>query len=205
MEGVALAKRVAFIALMGALGNALAFLTLPVFPLAQHVYLDLSSLPVLVAAVFGGAYMGAAVGLIAGLTPSIWFGFIGGTLGLLGFSASVGKALHGFTVGLLVKRLKLLDKGTWTIIPAVILGFVPEALWIMVVFQWLVFFFVPAPVAEFMSTVLVWSILSKATFEVVLMAFFTSALSGHGGFKAIMESYLTPVRVLQTRQISGKS
>ena len=186
-----LSKRVAFIALMGALGNVLAMITLPLFPLAQHVYLDFSSLPVLIAAVFGGALMGATTGFIAGLTPSIWFGFIGGTLGFLGFSASIGKALHGLFVGLLVNWLKPMGRryGTALLIPIVVLGFIPEALWIYVVFKGLVWLFMVEG-ARFLSEVVVWHVLSKASFEVAVMAFFVSALAGHEGFKSVISSFL---------------
>ncbi|RLF16531.1 MAG: hypothetical protein DRJ97_00575 [Thermoprotei archaeon] len=188
-------KRVSFIAMMGALGNALAIITMPIFPLAPHVYLDFSSLPVLIAAVFGGAWVGAVTGFIAGLAPSVYFGFIGGSLGMLGFSASIGKALHGLVVGLLVSWLKPLGRryGTAALIPIVVAGFIPEALWIYVVFKALVWFFVAEPVAHILSEVVVWQILSKASFEVVVMAFFVSALAGHEGFKSVVAEYLAPL------------
>ena len=180
------AKELSFIVLMGAMGNVLGSLTIAP-TIFKNVALDFSALPVLVAAVFAGPLAGAVTGLIAGLLPSLFFGFIGGSLGLLGFSLSVGKALHGLTVGLVVKALGLGDRSTLTLIPVVLIGFIPEALWIIATFSLLVPLFLPG-LAPFMSGL--WApILIKATFEVTVMAFFTSTLGGHKGFRAFITTF----------------
>jgi len=168
------------------LGNVLASLTIAP-TIFQNVALDLSSLPVFVAAVFIGPLAGALTGLIAGLLPSLFFGFLGGSLGLLGFSTSLGKAIHGLAVGLIVKALRLTDRSTLTLIPAVLIGFIPEALWIIATFSLLVPLFLPN-LAPFISGL--WApILVKATFEVAVMAFFTSTVAGHRGFRAFVATF----------------
>jgi LytS/YehU family sensor histidine kinase len=176
---------------MGALGNVLAVVTIAP-TMVKQVALDFSAIPVLIAGVFGGPLLGALTGIVAGILPSLYFGFIGGQLGLLGFSASVGKAIHGYAVGLLTQKLKPIKKRkTLLLIPIVLVGFVPEALWIMLVFLQLVPLFIPSQ--AFLSAFLT-SILVKASFEVCVMSFFMSALAGHEGFKSFIHGYFRPLR-----------
>jgi len=179
-------RMIAFIVTMGALGNVLAAITI-VPTLIKQVALDFSAIPVLIAAVFGGPFVGAVTGLIAGFLPSIFFGFIGGQLGFLGFSTSIGKALHGLTVGLLVQWLKPIEKRTILLFPIVLIGFIPECIWIALVFS----VFVPLliPQSAFLAAFLV-PILAKAWFEVAVMGAFMSALVGHNGFKNFVYAHL---------------
>ncbi|MEM2328971.1 MAG: hypothetical protein QXE17_02155, partial [Nitrososphaerota archaeon] len=75
----------AFAIIMGALGNALAALT--VIPtMVQQVALDFSLLPAIIAGIYGGWALGGLTGFIAGILPSIWFGPLG-NLGPLGITA----------------------------------------------------------------------------------------------------------------------
>lgn len=180
-------RRLTFASAMGVLGDGLSLLTLPVFPLAQQIALDFSSLPVLVAAVFGDPGTAALAGFIAGILPSVWFGFVGGALGFLGFSASVGKALHGFTVGFLARAFRPLDRryGSISLIPLAVVGFIPEAVWIYFVFSFLTWVFTPTA-APYLSTAAV-PIIVKATVEVAVIGFFLSALAGNEGFKSFIE------------------
>jgi|SRR3989304_3054000 len=180
-------KEIAFVIYMSALGNVLAAITIAP-TIVKQVALDFSAVPVLIAGVFGGAILGGATGIIAGILPSIFFGFIGGQLGLLGFSACVGKALHGFIVGVLTKKLNPIKKNkTLLLIPIVLISFIPEALWIAAVFLLFVPFFIPSQ--AFLS-LYVPTILLKAWFEVSVMGFFMSALAGHEGFKTFVFNYL---------------
>jgi LytS/YehU family sensor histidine kinase len=179
-------RTLAFVVYMGALGNALAAITIAP-TMVQQVALDFSAIPVLIAGVFGGALLGGLTGIVAGILPSIFFGFIGGQLGFLGFSASVGKAIHGFVVGMLTRTLKPLEKGkTLLMIPIVLLGFIPETIWIITVFLLFVPLFIPSQafLAAYLSAILV-----KAWFEVCVMSFFMSALAGHEGFKSFIGNY----------------
>jgi len=180
-------KEIAFVVYMGALGNVLAAITIAP-TIVKQVALDFSAVPVLIAGVFGGAILGGVTGIIAGILPSVFFGFIGGQLGLLGFSACIGKALHGFIVGLLTKRLNPVEtKKTLLLIPIVLISFIPEALWIAAVFILFVPFFIPSQ--AFLSLYLP-TILVKASFEVGVMGFLMSALAGHDGFKTFVFNYL---------------
>jgi LytS/YehU family sensor histidine kinase len=182
-------KTIAFVIFMGALGNVLAAITIAP-TIVQQVALDFSATPVLIAGVFGGAILGGITGIIAGILPSIFFGFIGGQLGFLGFSACVGKAIHGYVVGLLTKKLKPLERRkTLLLIPIVLVGFVPEAIWIMSVFLLFVPLFIPSQ--AFLSAYLT-TILVKAWFEVSVMSFFMSAITGHVGFKSFIYKYFHP-------------
>lgn len=184
-------KTVAFVIYMGALGNALAAITIAP-TMVKQVALDFSAIPVLIAGVFGGALLGGLTGIVTGILPSIFFGYIGGQLGFLGFSACVGKALHGYVVGLLTRTLRPLEKRkTILLIPIVLLGFIPEMLWIIAVFLLFVPFFIPSQsfLSAYLSTILV-----KAWFEVCVMSFFMSALAGHEGFKSFVSNYFHPPR-----------
>ncbi|MCL7385386.1 MAG: hypothetical protein LZ158_03365 [Thaumarchaeota archaeon] len=182
-------RRWAFAIMMGALGNALAAIT--VIPtMIQQVALDFSLLPAIIAGIYGGWALGGLTGFIAGILPSIWFGPLG-SLGPLGITASIGKAIMGITVGLLSRVFKRwLDSRTWLYIPVVILAFLPEALWIYLVFAVMVPLFLPAAPAFLPG---LWApILLKGTFEVTVMGFFTAALAGHNGFKSQILSFLSP-------------
>jgi len=179
----------AFAAMMGALGNALAALT--VIPtMVQQVALDFSLLPAIIAGIYGGWALGGLTGFIAGILPSIWFGPLG-SLGPLGITACIGKAIMGITVGLLSRAFKRwLDKRTWLYVPLVAVAFLPEAVWIYIVFAVMVPLFLPAAPAFLPG---LWApILLKGSFEVAVMGFFTAALAGHNGFKSQILSFLTP-------------
>lgn len=171
---------------MSAVGNVLAAITIAP-TMIQQVALDFSSLPVFIAAVFGGPVVGALTGFLAGILPSAFFGFIGGQLGLLGFGTSVGKALSGFSVGLLTRMVKSAQNRTVLLIPIVLLGFVPEAVWIYALFTVLIPVFMPNVI--FLSAFVV-PILTKAWFEVMVMSVFTSAIAGHSGFRAFLSHYV---------------
>jgi len=171
-------RELSLLIMMGALGNALAFITIAP-TMVRQVALDFSNLPVLIMATFFGPYMGFLSGLLAGILPSIFFGFLGGQLGLLGFSASLGKGIVGLTLGFLVKKFNY-ENRTKILIPLALISFVPETLWIIFVFSLLVPLFLPSQ--AFLAGFLI-PILVKGWFEMSVMAFFLSALAGHTGFK----------------------
>jgi len=189
-------KDLTFALSMGAVGNVLAAITIAPTMVSQ-VALDFSSLPVFIAAVFGGPVVGGLTGFLAGILPSAFFGFIGGQLGILGFGTSVGKAISGFSVGVLTRIVKSSQSRTALLIPIVLLGFVPEAAWIYMLFT--VFIPVFMPNQAFLSAFLV-PILTKAWFEIVVMGVFTSAIAGHSGFRAFLAHYVrtTTFRSMQT-------
>jgi LytS/YehU family sensor histidine kinase len=171
---------------MGAVGNALAAITIAPTIVSQ-VALDFSSLPVLIAGIFGGPVVGALAGFVAGILPSAFFGFIGGQLGILGFGTSVGKAMSGFMVGVLARAVKPSRNRTILLVPIVLLSFIPEAVWIYVLFM----IFVPLllPNQAFLSAAVI-PILAKGWFEMAVMSVFASALAGHSGFRVFLDHYL---------------
>ena len=186
MSRVLSVKDLTFALTMGAVGNVLAAVTIAPTMISQ-VALDLSSLPAFIAAVFGGPIVGALAGLLAGILPSVFFGFIGGQLGILGFGTSIGKAISGFTVGFLAQAVKSSRNRTVLLIPIVLLGFVPEAIWIYALFVVFIPLFMPNQ--TFLSGLII-PILTKAWFEIAIMSVFTSAISGHSGFRAFLGHYL---------------
>ena len=189
-------KDLTFALSMGAVGNVLAAITIAP-TMVRQVALDFSSLPVFIAAVFGGPVVGGLTGFLAGILPSAFFGFMGGQLGILGFGTSIGKAISGFSVGVLTRIVRSSHSRTALLIPIVLLGFVPEAAWIYVLFT--VFIPVFMPNQAVLSAFLV-PILTKAWFEIVVMSVFTSAIAGHSGFRAFLAHYVrtTTFRSLQT-------
>ena len=184
--GSSKSRQLAFVVIMSAMGNALAAVTIAP-TLFRQIALDFSSLPVLIAAVFAGPKVALLTGLTAGLLPSIYFGFIGGQLGFLGFTTSLGKALQGLVTAYLVKGAWRSNRSTLTLLPVILIGFLPEALWIAVVFTVLSPLFLPS--LAFLPTLAV-PVIVKGTFEMVVMAFFVAALAGHRGFKSFAQSYL---------------
>jgi len=178
-------RELAFSVSLGALGNVLAIVTIAP-TLVRQIALDFSAIPVLIAGVFGGPALGILTGILAGILPSMFFGYIGGQLGPLGFSACVGKALHGYFVAILAQRIPSLERRTLLLVPIVLLAFIPESIWLYVVFSILVPLILPN---ELFLSALVIPILAKAWFEVTVMAFFMSALVGHSGFKRFLETH----------------
>jgi LytS/YehU family sensor histidine kinase len=171
---------------MGAIGNALAAITIAP-TIVRQVALDFSSLPVLIAGIFGGPAVGALAGFVAGILPSAFFGFIGGQLGILGFGTSAGKALSGLTIGILARAVKSLRSRTILLVPIVLFSFIPEAIWIYVLFTIFVPLFLPD---QAILSAFVIPILAKAWFEMAVMSVFTTAIAGHNGFRVFLDHYL---------------
>jgi LytS/YehU family sensor histidine kinase len=179
-------KDLSFALSMGVVGNVLAAITIAPTMISQ-VALDFSSLPVFIAGVFGGPMVGALAGFLAGILPSAFFGFIGGQLGILGFGTSVGKAISGFTVGILTRAVRSSRNRTVLLIPIVLVSFVPEAAWIYALFTIFIPIFMPN---QAILSGFVIAILTKAWFEIAVMSVFTSAIAGHSGFKVFVGHYL---------------
>lgn len=188
------ARYVAFVTVMGALGNAFALLTIAP-TMIQQVALDFSNLPILIAAVFIGPAIGIEVGLIAGIIPMWYFGFVG-SLSFLSFLVPVGKAMTGAAVGLLTRLVNPFSRrrGYLWIILIVLIGFIPEMLVIIATFGLLVNLFLPAETAVFLAGFLI-PILVKAWFEMIVIALFISALAGNVGFREFLDSFVRPRRL----------
>jgi hypothetical protein len=179
----------AFTAVMVALANILAALSIGLTRVGQ-VGLDLSSIAVFVAAIYGGPFLGLLVGLLGGVVAGVNFGLLGGLswLGLIGLP--VGKALTGFTTGGLYKVFNVTRRSHRSLltIPLVLLGYVPEFLFTIVFFLVLVPYLLgPAP---WLTMGLLISILAKAWLETILMSAFMGALAGNMGFTTFITTIL---------------
>jgi len=179
-------KTVSFIALMGALGNALFLISFYFGPITQGVALDFSLVGVFIAALYGGPLVGFITGLFAGVFPGIYFGPMGSGswLGLIGLP--VGKALTGFTAGLLYRVFGMNQRSRRSIltVPLVATSYVPEFLFTIIYFVSLLPFFVGGGGASILIFVL-----PKAWVEVIVMSFLMAALVGNQGFSNFLNNF----------------
>ena len=185
-------KNIAFAIMMGALGNVLFLISYYTGQIAEGIALDLSLIGVFIASFYGGPLTGLTAGLIAGILPGIMFGPLGtgGALGLIGLP--VGKALTGLTTGLLAKGLKLQQRTHQSLItvPVTLLAYVPEGIFTYAYFSFLLPFFIGGvlPIA------VIFTILLKATVEVIVMSVIMAALMGNTGFKDFVTAHFTEMK-----------
>lgn len=185
------ARRVAFIGMMGALSNILFLASITVLNWGQ-VSLDLSHVGTLIAAFFAGPLAGLSVGVIAGLGTGLYFGSISGLIWLFLPGLIVGKALTGFTVGLLSKAFRLMEKrrkGLLTIV-FTLAGYVPECLFTVLFFLVVIPAFAPPAAAAYLTPLLT-PILVKAWIEMGIMGFYMAALVGNNGFTSMVNRLWT--------------
>ncbi|MHC1628394.1 MAG: hypothetical protein ACXQTI_06165 [Candidatus Nezhaarchaeales archaeon] len=188
-------KIAALIGLMGALGNALFAISAPLLSWtggAIGISLDLSHIGTIIAAIFGGPIAGFLTGLIVGLLPGVWFGFIVGGAGALALLClPIGKALTGLTVGALsgIFKVPQRSKGRSLLtLASTLLGYIPEMLFTMLYFMYLVPIFVGFEMAiAFMIPIII-----KAWIEMGVIGLFTASLVGNQGFIGVVEKYFAP-------------
>lgn len=140
-------KQIAFIAVMSSLGTVLSGASLTflppflVLPGVGIVAPDFSHVATFVAAIFGGAQVGALVGFLSGIYAGYHFGYVAGNLGLLSLlGVPIGKAITGFLAGFLYRRLKIGSsprRSTLTL-PLTLLAYVPEALYTVLYFVYVI-------------------------------------------------------------------
>jgi hypothetical protein len=157
-------KTIAYIAFMAALGTAVSIITINMVQLGvTQIALDLSHLGTFLVAIPGGPILGAITGLIAGIYPGIAFGYIWGQLGIVGLiGLPVGKGITGFASGVLQRTLK-------RPFLSVTAGYVPECLFTIWLFVFLVPIMTPIP-AEFVLIIAL-GIVTKAWIEILFMGF----------------------------------
>lgn len=174
-------KKIAFIALMSALGNVLAGISIYIGPIYPGVALDLSHITTFVAALYGGPLTGFLVGFFGGIFPGFYFGWLGGSLAWLGLiGLPVGKSLTGLTAGALYRFLKIEKRSRPSIltVPLVLLSFVPECLFTIFYFLNLMPYFLGIGG----GLTMLGFVLPKAWAEIVFMSFLMAALVGNPGF-----------------------
>ena len=181
-------KKIAFVAIMAALGNILFLLSYHIVPLAQGIAFDLSLVTTFIAALFGGPLVGLVTGLFAGFMPGIYFGPLGmgSWLGLIGLP--IGKGLTGLTCGVLSRKLDLHGSSHISLqtIPLVLISYIPECLFTVVYFVSLMpYFFGQGGIG------VLFFIIPKAWVEIVLMSFLMASLVGNQGFIGFVQRFFT--------------
>jgi len=179
-------RTISFVAIMGALGNLLFIISYYLGPISHGVALDFSLLTTFIAAFYGGPLIGLVTGLFVGILPGIFFGPLGSGawLGLIGLP--LGKALTGLTAGLIAKGFKINEKqhSSLLTVPTVLLGYVPECLYTVAYFVYLMPYFLGIAGAGFLVFVL-----PKAWGEIIVMSFLMAALVGNVGFNNFVNKF----------------
>ncbi|MFX1566673.1 MAG: hypothetical protein ACFFCH_11855 [Promethearchaeota archaeon] len=177
-------KILVYVAIMAALGTAVSILTINTVQLgATQISLDLSHLGTFMVAIPGGAILAAITGAIVGIYPGIAFGYIWGQLGIVGLiGLPVGKAMTGFTSGVTQKTLK-------RPFLSVILGYVPECIFTIWLFIFVVPFLTPIP-PEFVL-IIAMGIVGKAWIEILFMAFLMETIFLSRGIVRLLKTIFT--------------
>jgi len=190
-------KTIAFITMMGALGNVLFLISYYLGPIAKGVALDFSLIPTFISALYGGPIAGFVTGLFAGVLPGIFFGPLGSGSWLGLIALPVGKSLTGLTAGLFYKGLDINSRNHRSIltIPLVLVSYVPECLFTVAYFLGLLPYFFGLPYFIGMSILV--SVLLKAWAEIIFMSFLMGALIGNQGFSNFVNNFFTHPKIGQ--------
>jgi len=186
-------KQIAFAAIMSALGLILSAISLNIAPIFSAVgqggaALDLSHVATFMAAISGGPVLGGLVGFLSGVYAGYYFGYVIGSLGLLSLiGVPAGKALTGLTAGFLYKKLRVNSRSrpSTLTIPVILVSYVPECLYTIAYFRYLVPYFYGFAM-EFMIPI----VISKAWVEIIVMSFLMGAIVGNNGFKEFITRFL---------------
>jgi len=152
-------RYVAMAAILGALGNVLALISMILGNIHPQIAIDLSHLATVFAAYMMDPMWAALVGAIISIVPFVRFGLMGGLGPIAGSLIFPGKALTGFFTGLLAKRVKhpMIALG---------IGYIPES-----IFTWLSFkIWIPllAPQSSgWLTDAVIYGILIKAWIEIL--------------------------------------
>ena len=182
-------KKIAFIAIMGALGNVLAGISLYLGPIYPGVALDLSHITTFIAAIYGGPLTGFLVGFFGGIFPGFYFGWIGGSLVWLGLiGLPLGKSLTGLTAGSLYRLFNVERRSRPSILtlPIVLFSFIPECLFTIFFFLNLMPYFLGIGG----GLTMLGFVLPKAWGEIIFMSFLMAALVGNAGFNNFVTTFL---------------
>ena len=205
MERKTSISSLALVASMAALGNLLGVVSVALgripTPGVSQVALDFSSVPIVVMAIFFGWRLGSLTGLIAGIGPAIMFASNTGPITIL---FPVGKAITGFTIGLIAQSLKSdYRQRSYFVLLAVWIGFIPEAVLTWFYFQNLVPLFVSG--GSFWAPALAIPVLLKGWFEMTIIGFLTVALVGNEAFKIFLGKFVPAGRLLVPLRAANSS
>lgn len=181
------AKRIAFVAMLSALGIVLSAISLNIVFTGGGTALDLSHIATFVAAIFGGPIVGATVGLFGGLYAGYFFGFVYSQGPIAIVAVSLGKALTGLTAGLLYKKLKIGNNPRRSIltVPVTLISYIPECIFTIIYFLYIITL-VSGQGMAFMIP----AVIPKAWMEIAVMSILMGALVGNVGFREFMGRYL---------------
>jgi LytS/YehU family sensor histidine kinase len=184
-------KQIAFVAVMSGLGAFLSGISISVAPFLTAagygtVALDLSHIATFISAIFGGAYVGAAVGFLGGVYAGYYFGYVGGSFGIMSLlGLPLGKALTGLLAGSFYTRLKVArnSKKALLTFPLTVVSYVPESIYTFIYFVSLVPFFLGSNITQYITMSFVLAVIVKGWVEIVIMSALMTALMARAGFR----------------------
>ncbi len=159
-------KHVSISALLGALGNILAMISMFLGNIHPQIAIDMSHVATVIGAYILGPLWAALIGLLISIVPFIRFGIMGSLGPLIGSLIFPGKAMTGLFAGLLARRIK-------RPIIALTLGYVPESLFTWATFKLWIPIFAPQ-LSGWLTDAVIYGILIKAWVEIL----FIGAISG---------------------------
>jgi len=173
-------KKVAFVATIGALGNALSWLSVYLATIIHpQIALDLSHIGTFIGALNLGPSYGFLIGCLVSITPYYRFGVTGLLGAIFGLFVIVEKGLTGFFSGILKKRTRPFV--------AVVLGYIPESIIMYFTLIHGTAIFVSPHVSEiFQSIILV--IVIKAWIEIISMGFLMEIIQRNKGLQHFIKS-----------------
>lgn len=182
-------KNIAFISLMGTLGNILFIISNYLGQIAPGVSIDLSHIPTFIASLYGGPLLGFLTGMLVGVLPGIQYG----PLSPHGFWLTIillpiGKSLTGLTAGLICKILGVnrSDCRSLIIVPLVLASYIPECLYTIFYFIMLLPILAGIGAASMLAF-----ILPKAWVEILFMSILMAALKGNNGFNSFVATLIS--------------
>jgi len=195
--GVLSTKNAAFVAMMGALGNILSWLSmslapflpnLPLGPISVSIAFDLSHLTTFTAALYGGPLVGGLTGLIGGAVAANVFGFSQGNF-VTGFALPLGKALTGVAAGFIMRVLRLQTgkRHQSLVVVSTLLAYIPEGIFTVFIFLSILPLVFRIPAVIFYSITA--GILVKASIEMLIEGLILSALSANQSFRNFILSF----------------
>lgn len=175
-------KEIAFIAMMGAMGNILSALSAYIGNLHPQIAFDLSHIATFIAALYLGPLSGFVTGCIASFFPYYRFGVAGFLGPIVGLLVIVEKGSTGLFSGILARRVRPFF--------AVILGYIPECIlmYITLVHLTAIFYFLVLPNAALIFSGIFLTILTKAWIEIIIMGFLMEIVNLNRAFRQLLIS-----------------
>ena len=173
-------REIAFIAMMGAAGNALSMLSTYVGNIHPQIALDLSHVATFISALYLGPLSGFVTGCIASLFPFYRFGLTGLLGPVLGLMVIFEKGLTGLFAGILARKVRPFI--------AVILGYVPECIlmYLTLVHLTSVLYFLALPDAATIFGAIFLTIFFKAWLEIFVMSFLMEVINLNQSFRQLL-------------------